>query len=196
LFEYAQHLRQFMSALQYLAACGDDAIGTLLARKLWVLLYTIEGYLAGAPENGEYRSVFRGAHRIIAPLAFGDLAPIDGEDGVKLGAIEADFGLPRRGGRWRGRNEAQRRYVILPAGSVKRPVWHAGRPFFCFGSVTHTSRMAWQQHDIRTVNRTRLARRKDKVFCGFLLGGPCTMTPQCCLVSALRQPHYPSILSP
>src|SRR6185312_14513880 len=85
-----QHAAKVGAALENEPGSGDHAVGALPARQPRILLDAVEGNFAGAAEDREHRLLPPEVDGVVAPLAVGDLAPIEIEDGVELGARESN----------------------------------------------------------------------------------------------------------
>jgi hypothetical protein len=90
--ENAQHLGQVMAAAQDHAALLNDTVKAMTAVEPWRFLNPVEGRFRRAAKDREHGLVAPQVDGVIAPLAFCNLAAIDGQDGGKFPAIEGDGG--------------------------------------------------------------------------------------------------------
>src|SRR6476646_5674648 len=86
-FQYVQHAAQIVPTLQDQPRRRDDRVGALLAREPRRLLDAKQRAFTGAAEHRERGRVAPEVDRVVAPLARGDLAAVDGEDRAKLLAV-------------------------------------------------------------------------------------------------------------
>jgi len=85
-----------VAALEHPALLARHHVLALPGAQLGVLLDDVERPLRGALVDGKQRPVLEEVDRIIAPLARGDLAAVEIENGVQLAPIEPDIRLLAR----------------------------------------------------------------------------------------------------
>ena len=125
LFEDFEDLRQFMTALQDVAAGGDNLVHALFARQCRVLLHIEHRHFTGAPEDRKHSAVLQMIDRIIAPFSSCHLETVDSQNGFQLSPIERDLlvvgldardgrgGSSRRGGRKRIASLDSKLFIVL-----------------------------------------------------------------------------------
>ena len=100
LVERAQHALELVAAADDQAGRRHHAVGALAARELGIFFNAVDRHFRGSPEHREHGAILEEVDRVIAPLAGGHHAAVEGEDAVQFAPVEGHLmaGGRRRAG--------------------------------------------------------------------------------------------------